>query len=64
MDVFINRIAYSLLVVALLVSSSIIVVADFPPKIYNIPVLGFAGFILSTLLALYLIFAIIKHGKI
>jgi ubiquinone biosynthesis protein len=64
MDVFVNRIAYSLLVVALLVSSSIIVVADFPPKIYNIPVLGFAGFILSTLLALYLIFAIIKHGKI
>jgi len=58
-----NRIAFTLLLVALLVSSALIVVADVPPKYHGMPVVGLVGFIVSGLLSLRLIYSIMKHGK-
>ncbi|MEY3248530.1 MAG: hypothetical protein RL742_573 [Bacteroidota bacterium] len=63
METVSNRIAFTLLLVALLVSSALIVVADVPPKYHGMPVVGLVGFIVSGLLSLRLIYSIMKHGK-
>jgi ubiquinone biosynthesis protein len=63
METISNRIAFTLLLVALLVSSALIVVADVPPKYHGMPVVGLAGFIISGILALRLVFSIMRHGK-
>ncbi len=58
-----NRISFTLLLVALILGSALMVIADTPPHIYSIPVLGFAGFIISALFAIRLLYSIIRHGK-
>ncbi len=63
MEIVSNRIAFALLVMALILGSSIIVIAQVPPLIGSIPLLGVVGFVLSGLLALRLIFSIIRHGN-
>lgn len=63
MEIVSNRIAFTLLLTALIIGSSLIIIADIPPKVYNIPVLGFVGFIISGLLAIRLVFSIMRHGN-
>lgn len=63
-DIISNRISFTLIIFALLVSSSLLVLADIPPKIYNIPIIGFVGFVIATIMAIRLLYAIAKHGKI
>ncbi len=63
-DIFINRIAFTLITVAIIVSSSIIIVADVPPRVYNISVLGFIGLIIAAVLTFRLLYAISRHGRI
>jgi ubiquinone biosynthesis protein len=64
MDKASNRIAFALVIAALIMGSSLIVIARIPPFIYNISSLGFIGFVISALLALRLAYAILKQGKI
>ena len=63
LEIITNRIAYALLLVALIIGSSLMVIADTPPHIYSISMLGFAGFVLSGILALRLLFVIIRKGN-
>jgi ubiquinone biosynthesis protein len=63
MDEVSNRISITLLLSALILGSSLIVLAEVPPYIGNIPALGFFGFLISGLLALRLIISIWRHGK-
>ncbi|MDP2916501.1 MAG: hypothetical protein Q8O16_01065, partial [Dehalococcoidia bacterium] len=57
-----NRMALTVVLAALLISSSLIVLSGLPPTIFNIPVVGFAGFIISFFLAVALVFSIL-FGK-
>lgn len=63
METVSNRIAFTLLLVALIIGSSLIVIADVPPHINHVPVIGFVGFIISGLLAVRLIISILRHGN-
>lgn len=63
METVSNRIAFTLLLVALIIGSSLIVIADVPPHVNHVPVLGFLGFIISGLLAVRLIISILRHGN-
>ncbi len=63
METVSNRIAFTLLLTALILGSSLLVIADVPPHINHVPVLGFVGFLLSGLLALRLIISILRHGN-
>ncbi len=63
METVSNRISFTLLLSALILGSSWIVAAGIPPLIFNMSVLGFAGFVLSGLLAFRLLYSIIKHGN-
>jgi ubiquinone biosynthesis protein len=58
-----NRLSFTFIVVALIIGSSLLVMADIPPYFKGIPALGFFGFILAGILGLRLIISILRHGK-
>lgn len=59
-----NRIAFAIVISALILGSALLVIAHVPPYVYNISSLGFIGFVVSGLLALRLAWAIMRHGKL
>ncbi len=63
METISNRIAFTLLLTALIIGSSLIVIADVPPHVNHVPVLGFVGFLISGLLAIRLLISILRHGN-
>lgn len=63
-DIVSNRISFAILVAALIIGSSLIVLANIPPYVFgNVPIIGFIGFVISGLLALWLVVSILRHGK-
>jgi ubiquinone biosynthesis protein len=58
-----NRIAFAIVVAALIVGSSLIVVSDIPPKWGEVPLIGLVGFLTAGIMGLVLLVAIIRHGR-
>ncbi len=56
-----NRTSLTIIIAALLISSSMIVLSKVPPFIGSIPLLGFIGFIAALLLSVLLIIAVIRR---
>ena len=50
-----DRLVLALIISALSIGSSILVLADMPPKVYDIPVLGFLGFIISFIIGIWIL---------
>lgn len=58
-----NRIAFSVVLAALIIGSSLMVHADIPPRIFGIPAIGLSGFLLAGLMGFWLLIAIVRHGR-
>ncbi|MCK4666986.1 AarF/ABC1/UbiB kinase family protein [Candidatus Dependentiae bacterium] len=58
-----NRIAFSLIISSLIVSSSLLMNFNVGPKIFGISVLGLIGYIIAGVLGLFLIIVILRSGK-
>jgi ubiquinone biosynthesis protein len=58
-----NRVAFAIIVAALIVGSSLIVVSEIPPKWGGVPLVGVIGFITAGIMGLVLLVAIIRHGR-
>ena len=56
-----NQLSISIIVAALLVGSSIAILADKGPKLWDISAIGFAGFVFSAVLGAYLIIKYIRN---
>ncbi|SDA37618.1 ABC1 kinase family protein [Methanobrevibacter millerae] len=56
-----NQLSISLIVSALLVGSSIAIMADKGPKVWDISAIGFLGFLFSAILGIYLIIKYIRN---
>ena len=56
-----NQLSISLIVAALLVGSSIAILADKGPKIWDISAIGFIGFVLSAIIGVYLIYKYMRN---
>ena len=56
-----NRLVYAVIIAALSIGSALLVIADMPPKINNIPILGALGFLLSAILGFAIIISIIRN---
>jgi ubiquinone biosynthesis protein len=56
-----NQLSISIIVAALLVGSSIAILADKGPKVWDISAIGFAGFLFSAILGAYLIIKYIRQ---
>jgi len=59
-----NRIAFSLIISALIVGSSLFVLSARAPLLFGFPVLGLIGFLLAGLLGLGVVFSILRSGKL
>jgi ubiquinone biosynthesis protein len=59
----VNRLAFSLVLSALIIASSIIVHARVPPIWHDMSVLGVLGYLLAGIMGFWLLIAMIRHGK-
>lgn len=58
-----NRIAFAIVIAAQVVGSALIVLADVPPKWYDIPVIGLLGFLVAVIMGFWLVISMLRHGK-
>ncbi len=59
-----NRIAFSLIVSALLLSSAIMHATDVGPKVYGLSILGISSFVIAFLMGIWLLISIIRSGRL
>ncbi len=64
MDKVSNRIAFSVIIAALIIGSSIIMQTNRGPLFLGFPVLGIFGFLIAGILGLWLVIAILRSGKL
>ncbi|MCD6408672.1 2-polyprenylphenol 6-hydroxylase [bacterium] len=64
MDKSSNRISFSLIISAILISSSLIMVSGKGPHLMGLPAFGIIGFLVSGILGIWLIVGIIKSGRV
>lgn len=64
LDQISNRLAYAVLLGSLVIGSALIVHAGIPPYWRGVSALGLAGFVLSALMAFWLLLAILRHGRL
>jgi len=57
-----NRLAFSIIIAALLIGSALIVISQTPPLFYGISVIGIIGFLAASFMGIWLLIAIIKKG--
>ena len=58
-----NRIAFAIILAALIIGSSLIVLSGVPPKWHEIPVIGLAGFVIAAIMGFWLLISIIRRGR-
>lgn len=63
LDVVSNRIAFAIIVAAMILGSAIVIHAKIPPMYHNVPILGIVTFALAAFFAFRLLYSISKHGK-
>ncbi len=56
-----NRISLTMIIAALLMSSSVIVLAKVPPFVGNVPLLGFIGYLIAIILSFTLVIDILRR---
>jgi ubiquinone biosynthesis protein len=59
-----NRIAFAIVLAALIVGSSLIILSDIPPHWHSIPVIGLIGFLVAGVMGFWLLLSIIRHGRL
>jgi ubiquinone biosynthesis protein len=59
-----NRVAFAVIIAALLIGSALIVISNTPPLIWGISAIGLAGFLLALILGLWLLVAILRKGSL
>ena len=59
-----NRLAFAMICAALVIGSSITISAGFGPFLFGFPLLGVVGFGLAALLGFWLLFSIMRGGKL
>jgi len=59
-----NRIAFSIVIAALIVGSALIVLSKTPPFLFGIPVIGIIGFVTAGVMGVWLLIAILRKGRL
>jgi len=59
-----NRIAFSIIIAGLIIGSSIIVISEIPPLLYGISLIGIILFLTGAIMGLWLLFAILRSGRL
>jgi ubiquinone biosynthesis protein len=59
-----NRLAFSVVLAAVIVSSSILIIVELQEKTYAFPFFGFLGYMIAFILSVFFIFSIIRSGRL
>ncbi len=59
-----NRISFSIIIAALIIGSALIVISKTPPLFYGISLIGIIGFLAAAIMGVWLLFAILKKGRL
>ncbi|SDH31200.1 Phosphotransferase enzyme family protein [Winogradskyella thalassocola] len=59
-----NRLVVAIIIAALSIGSALLVIADMPPKVKGIPLLGAIGFTLSAILGFIVVISIFRNNKL
>ncbi len=59
-----NRLAFSIVIAAIILSSAVLILSEKGGKVFDIPLLGFVGFVVAFLLGLWLLISIIRSGRL
>jgi ubiquinone biosynthesis protein len=59
-----NRLAFAMIIAALIIGSSLIMTRQFGLIVYGIPVLGMVGYLTAGFLGIWLVIAILRSGKL
>ncbi|MEJ2724270.1 MAG: AarF/ABC1/UbiB kinase family protein [Deltaproteobacteria bacterium] len=58
-----NRLAFAVVIAALIIGSSLIIHADIPPKWHDIPLIGLAGYVVAGVMGFWLLVSILRRGR-
>jgi ubiquinone biosynthesis protein len=58
-----NRMLFAIVLASLVIGSALIVLSGVPPKWQEIPVIGIMGFLGAGIMGFWLLFSILRHGK-
>jgi ubiquinone biosynthesis protein len=64
LDQISNRIAFSIVIAALIIGSALIVISESPPLFFGISLIGIIGFFAAALMGVWLLVAILKRGRL
>jgi ubiquinone biosynthesis protein len=59
-----NRIAFSVIVAAIIVGSSLIIQSDKGPQLFSYPLIGILGYVIAGFIGLWLLIAILRSGRL
>jgi ubiquinone biosynthesis protein len=59
-----NRIAFAVIIAALLIGSALIVISKTPPLFYGISLIGIIGFLFAAVMGIWLLIAILRKGRL
>lgn len=59
-----NRIAFSIIIGAIIIGSALIVLSKTPPFLFGIPVIGIIGFVAAAVMGAWLLIAILRKGRL
>ncbi|MCK0159139.1 ABC1 kinase family protein [Allomuricauda sp. F6463D] len=59
----VNRLVFAVIIAALSIGSSILVMAQMPPLVNGIPLLGAVGFVVSAILGFYIVISIFRNNQ-
>lgn len=58
-----NVLAFAIVLAALIIGSSLIVLAGLPPLWHDIPLIGLGGFVVAAVMGFWLLASILRHGR-
>jgi len=58
-----NRVAFAIVLAALIIGSSLVVLSGLPPKWGDVPIIGLVGFLVAGIMGFWLLITIIRHGR-
>ncbi len=63
LDQITNRMVFAIVLASLVIGSALIVLSGVPPKWHEIPVIGIVGFLGAGIMGFWLLFSILRYGK-
>lgn len=59
-----NRVSFAIIIAALIIGSAIIIISNTPPIVLGVSLLGLIGFVTAFVMGVWLLFAILRRGKL